>query len=160
MKVLFKNKDEELNVLIHENEVLDNFVVVDSNLNEVYLYDIKGKKIVLSVPSVDTGVCSLELSKFIHFLEELDVKLISVSMDLPFALRRWCENNSENIIATSDFRYHDFNKKTGLLMKNGLFARSVILLDENNNIIYKEIVENTHSEPNYNQVIEIIKAGN
>ncbi len=157
MKVLFKDKDEELNVLLKENEVLNNFVVVDSNLEEVNLYDIKGKKIILSVPSVDTGVCSLELSKFIHFVEEINVKLISVSMDLPFALRRWCQNNSENIIATSDFRYHDFSKVTGLLMKNGLFSRSVILLDENNKIVYLEVVENTHSEPNYKNVLELLK---
>lgn len=159
MKVLFKNKEEELNVLIKENNVFDNFVVVDSNLEEISLNNIQGKKIILSVPSVDTGVCSLELSKFIHFLDETDVKLVSVSMDLPFALRRWCQNNGENIIATSDFRYHDFSKKTGLLMKNGLFSRSVILLDKDNRIQYLEIVENTHSEPNYNQVLELVKAG-
>lgn len=157
MKVLFRNKDEELKVLLKENDKMNNFRVVDSNLEEVNLYNIKGKKILLSIPSVDTGVCSIELSKFIHFVEELDVKLISVSMDLPFALNRWCQNNSENILATSDFRYHDFSKKTGLLMNNGLFARSVILLDENNNIDYLEIVENTHSEPNYKNVIERIK---
>ena len=159
MKVLFRNKDEELNVLLKENDVLSDFKVVDSNLEEVNLYSIQGKKIILSVPSVDTGVCSLELSKFIHFIEELDVKLISVSMDLPFALRRWCQNNSENILATSDFRYHDFSKVTGLLMKNGLFSRSVLLLDKNNKIVYLEIVENTHSEPNYQQVINCLKAG-
>ena len=157
MKVLFKKKEEELDVVLKVNDVLNDFVVVDSNLEEIRLYNLKGKKLILSIPSVDTGVCSIELSKFIHFVEEVNVKLISVSMDLPFALNRWCMNHSNNIIATSDFRYHDFSKVTGLLMKNGLFVRSVILLDENNKIEYIEVVENTHSEPDYNQVLKLIK---
>ena len=159
MKVLFKNKEEILNVKLSVNDQLNDFVVVDSKMNEIHFNEIKGLKIILTVPSVDTRVCSMELGKFVEYLKDMDVKLISISMDLPFALDRWCQNNSENIIATSDFRYHDFDSVSGLLMKNvGLFSRSVILVDENNRIKYMEIVENTHTEPNYQKVLELIRA--
>ena len=65
MEVLFKNKKTPVNIQIKENELLNDFVVVDSNMNEVNTKDIKGNKLILTVPSVDTRVCSIELSKFV-----------------------------------------------------------------------------------------------
>lgn len=158
MNILFRDHQYTIQNKLEQNTFLDNFTVVDSNFNEIHLQDIKGKKIILTVPSVDTKVCSLELGKFIHLLKEYDVTLLSISMDLPFALDRWCQNNSDQIIATSDFRYHDFKKLSGLFIKEiGLFVRSVILLNENNQVEYIEVVENTHTEPNYEQVLAHIK---
>ena len=158
MEVLFKNKKTPVNIEIKENELLNNFIVVDSNMNEVNTKDIKGNKLILTVPSVDTRVCSIELAKFIGLLKEEDIQVITVSMDLPFALDRWCQNHSDKVIACSDFRYHQFDKVTGLLMKDiGLFSRSVMVVDEHNVIQYLEIVENTHTEPNYENVLNIIK---
>lgn len=158
MNILFREQNYAIQEKIQKNTYIDNFTVVDSNFDEIQFKDIKGKKVILTVPSVDTNVCSIELGKFIHFLQDFDVTLISVSMDLPFALNRWCQNNSDQIIATSDFRYHDFKNKSGLFMKEiGLFVRSVIVVNEQNQVEYIEIVENTHTEPNYNNVLDILK---
>ena len=73
----------------------------------------KGKKIILAVPSVDTGVCNLELEKFMEYMKGRDdVQVISVSMDLPFALDRWCQAHKGNVLTTSDYKERDFAKKT------------------------------------------------
>ena len=158
MNILFREQNYAIQEKIQKNTYIDNFTVVDSNFNEIQFKDIKGKKVILTVPSVDTKVCSLELGKFIHLLQDYDVTLVSVSMDLPFALDRWCQNNSQQIIATSDFRYHDFKNKSGLFMKEiGLFVRSVMIENEQDQVEYIEIVENTHTEPNYDNVLEQLK---
>lgn len=159
MQIKFNNQKIELNHLIQEKEELRGFVVVDQHMNEIHSSDIKGIKIYLTLPSVDTSVCSLELTKFIKLLEKEEVTLISVSMDLPFALKRWCQvNASEGLIATSDFRYHAFSGATHTLMKEiGLFARSVILVDEMDCIQYLKVVEDVGKEPDYNQVLKQLK---
>ncbi len=158
MNILFREQNYAIQEKIQKNTYIDNFTVVDSNFNEIQFKDIKGKKVILTVPSVDTKVCSLELGKFIHLLQDYDVTLVSISMDLPFALDRWCQNNSQQIIATSDFRYRDFKNMSGLFMKEiGLFVRSVIVVDEQNKVNYIEIVENTHTEPNYDNVLGQLK---
>ena len=60
MEVLFKNKKTPVNIQIKENDLFNDFVVVDSNMNEVNTKDLKGNKLILTVPSVDTRVCSIE----------------------------------------------------------------------------------------------------
>lgn len=157
MEVLFKNKKTPVNIQIKENELMKNFIVVDSNMNEVNTKDIKGNKLILTVPSVDTGVCSLELSKFIELLKNEDIQVITISMDLPFALDRWCQAHANRMIVASDFRYRDFSNKIGFIMPEiGLFARGVILVDSNGVIQYIELVENVHNEPNYQKILEDI----
>lgn len=159
MKIKFKDKIVPINNKVHVNNYFDDFVVVDSKMNEAHLKELQGIKVICTLPSVDTRVCSLELSKFINLLNSKNIQLISISMDLPFALERWCQNHSENLIAASDFRYHDFKELTGLFMEEiGLFARSVMILDENNIVKYIEVVENTSNEPNYQQVLNYLKA--
>ena len=158
MNILFREQNYAIQEKIQKNTYIDNFTVVDSNFNEIQFKDIKGKKVILTVPSVDTKVCSLELGKFIHLLQDYDVTLVSISMDLPFALDRWYQNNSQQIIATSDFRYHDFKNMSGLFMKEiGLFVRSVMIVNDQNQVEYIEIVENTHTEPNYDNVLAQLK---
>lgn len=158
MEVLFKNKKTPVNIQIKENELLNDFVVVDSNMNEVNTKDIKGNKLILTVPSVDTRVCSIELSKFIELLKDEEIQVISISMDLPFALDRWCQANANHMIVASDFRYRDFANKIGFMMPEiGLFARGVVLVDSNGIIQYIELVENVHNEPNYQKIIQEIK---
>lgn len=158
MEVLFKNKKTPVNIQIKENELLNDFVVVDSNMNEVNTKDIKGNKLILTVPSVDTRVCSIELSKFIELLKDEEIQVISISMDLPFALERWCQANANHMIVASDFRYRDFANKIGFMMPEiGLFARGVVLVDSKGIIQYIELVENVHNEPNYQKILEEIK---
>ncbi len=156
MEVLFKNKKTIVNIKM--NDYLNDFVVVDSNMNEIDSKTIKGNKLILTIPSIDTRVCSIELAKFIELLKNEDIQVITVSMDLPFALERWCQINHNHMIVTSDFRYHDFASKIGFMMPEiGLFARSLILVDDTNHVRYVEVVENVHNEPDYQKVLEEIK---
>ena len=159
MKVKFKGELTALSENIKEKDRLGEFVVVDSKMNEIRSEDLKGIKLYLTVPSVDTSVCSIELSKFIELLKDEDIAVLSISMDLPFALDRWCQSHvSEKVTAASDFRYHDFADASGLLMPEiGLFSRSVILTDENNIVRYLEIVEDVSNEPDYQKVLDHIK---
>lgn len=158
MEVLFKNKKTPVNIKIKENELMNDFVIVDSKMNEIDSKTLKGNKLILTVPSVDTSVCSLELSKFIELLKDEEIQVITISMDLPFALDRWCQANGNHMIVASDFRYHDFENKIGFMMSEiGLFARSVVLVDSKNKVQYMELVENVHNEPNYQKVIQKIK---
>ena len=157
MEVLFKNKKTPVNIQIKENELLNDFIVVDSNMNEVNTKDLKGNKLILTVPSVDTRVCSIELAKFIELLKGEDIQVITVSMDLPFALDRWCQANANHMIVASDFRYHDFANKIGFMMPEiGLFARGAVFVDSKGIIQYIELVENVHNEPNYQKILEEI----
>ena len=157
MEVLFKNKKTPVNIQIKENELFNDFVVVDSNMNEVNTKDLKGNKLILTVPSVDTRVCSIELAKFIELLKGEDIQVITVSMDLPFALDRWCQANANHMIVASDFRYHDFANKIGFMMPEiGLFARGAVFVDSKGIIQYIELVENVHNEPNYQKILEEI----
>ncbi len=156
MRVKFKGEYTPLSENIKEKDHLGEYTVVDSKMNEIKSDDLKGIKIILTVPSVDTSVCSRELAKFIDILKNETITILSVSMDLPFALDRWCQSHaSENIVTASDFRYHDFADASGLLMPEiGLFSRSVLLVDENDMVRYLEIVEDVSNEPDYEKVME------
>lgn len=158
MKVLFKNEAVALNdEPYHIGDTIDEFRLVDQNMNLVQSSDLKGVKLFLTIPSVDTSVCSLELAKFMRLIQNKEVKIISVSMDLPFALNRWCQANSANqqLLTTSDYRYRDFAKLPGVFMPElGLFARSVIIVDENNQVVYLEVCENVSDEPNYQEALK------
>lgn len=160
MKVLFKNQTVELNEEpYHIGDTIDDFLLVDKDLNTIKSNDLKGMKLFLTIPSVDTSVCSLELSKFMKAIQSKEVTCVSVSMDLPFALNRWCQANlaSDKIRVTSDFRYRDFSKIPGVFMPEiGLFARSVMVVDENNQVVYIEVCENVSSEPNYEEALKWI----
>lgn len=159
MDVLFKSKRTPLSEVITRNETLNEFTVVDSQMNEIKSQNLSGIKLYLTLPSVDTRVCSLELSRFIEYLKDEDIIVLSISMDLPFALSRWCQNHtSDRLIVTSDFRYHDFADASGCFMPQiGLFARSVILVDEKNLVRYIEIVDDVSNEVNYQEVMNQIK---
>lgn len=154
MQIKFNGMLTFLSENIKQGELLNEFVVVDSDLHEINSNDIKGIKLYLTLPSVDTPVCSLELSKFIQLLKNVDITIVSISMDLPFALNRWCQNNaSDHVLTTSDFRYKDFADVSGLMMHEiGLFSRSVLLVDEHNIVRYIEIVDDVTHEPTYELV--------
>ena len=141
-------------------ETMPDFEVISTSLEPLHPMQEKGKKIILAVPSVDTGVCNLELEKFMEYMKGRDdVQVISVSMDLPFALDRWCQAHKGNVLTTSDYKERDFAKKTGTRMtENGLLARSVFVTDEDGKLTYVEYVDEVSHEPHYDQVIEAIGA--
>lgn len=136
------------------------FKFVDQNLEEKSLHAIDAKvKVIMAFPSLDTGICAMQTRKFNAELGKLSqVKGICVSMDLPFAMSRFCKTEGvENIINASDFRYHAFGEKYACKMIDGplqgLLARATFVLDQDNKIVFAEINEEITTEPNYEKVL-------
>ncbi|MFZ5515041.1 MAG: thiol peroxidase [Candidatus Zhuqueibacterota bacterium] len=134
------------------------FQVVDNGLKPVNLSDFAGKVIVLSVtPSVDTTVCDLQAKRFNKMATEVsgDVAILNISLDIPYALSRWCAaTGSDQIKTLSDYQEREFSLKYGLLVKElKLLARSVWLLDKEGIIRYIEIVPEMAQEPNYEKAL-------
>lgn len=156
--ITFKNEPVTLDgKRLELNEVLKDFRVVDQDMNVLDSKSLKGKKIFLSVPSLDTRVCSMEVAKFINIIRQKeDVTCISVSMDLPFALKRWClQMDNTNVITTSDYRFNEFAKVTSTKISElGLLTRAVFVVDENNIVRYVEYVSEVSNEPNYDKIVE------
>jgi thiol peroxidase len=138
----------------------EDVTLVARDLNEVSLYDIESKvKVLISVPSLDTGVCQAETRRFNTELgKRKGVTGIVVSKDLPFASKRFCETEGiENVMTLSDYRYGDFGKDFGVEMVEGalkgLLARVVFVLDEKNKIVHTEVSNDILEEPNYEKVL-------
>ncbi|MBD3168030.1 MAG: thiol peroxidase [candidate division Zixibacteria bacterium] len=138
------------------------FQVTGNDLAQVEFKEFKGKKIILStVPSLDTPVCDAETRRFNEEAGKLgdDVVVLTVSMDLPFAQKRWCgAAGVENVITLSDYRDASFGKTYGVLIKElHLLARTVFVIDEQGVIRYVQVVKETTDEPDYDEVIEAVK---
>lgn len=109
--------------------------------------------LLIVVPSLDTPTCSVETSTFHNRLPEVppDAAAFVVSLDLPFAQKRWAEaNTASGLTYLSDYRDHSFGLAYGLLIKEiGLLARAVIVIGKDATLKYVEIVPEVASEPNY-----------
>ena len=146
--------------IVKVGDIAPNFVVIDNGLNPVDAKDLKGKRVYVSVPSIDTAVCDLEVRKFNQEAAKLqDVKIYTISMDLPFAQARWCGNAGIEAVQTlSDYKDRSFGKEFGTYIKElGLLTRAVFVVDENNKITYVEYCEEVASEPNYEAVLNALK---
>ncbi|MCM8830227.1 MAG: thiol peroxidase [Candidatus Omnitrophica bacterium] len=149
---------------ISPDVIAPDFKVVSNDLKEVNFYDsFKGKiKVITSFPSLDTPVCDLQVKEFNKIASGLskEVSVIGISMDLPFAQKRFCEMNEiKNVSVFSDYRFYSFALNWGLLIKElGIIARSVFIVDKKNYIRYYEIVEETTNHPNYEKAIEGLKS--
>ncbi len=135
------------------------FKLVKQDLSEVTLEDYRGRTVILNVfPSVDTGTCAMSVRAFNERAGGLDKTVVlCVSMDLPFALARFCgAENIKNVDAVSGFR-SSFGKDYGLIFKNGpltgLYSRCIIIIDGNGNVKYTEQVTETADEPNYDAAL-------
>jgi thiol peroxidase len=140
-------------------------LLTDTDLSPVHLLgDTAGKaKLVITVPSVDTSVCSLESKKFSDAFRNLDSEntaVYVVSNDLPFAQKRWSgAEGVDNLTLVSDYRDMNLARKWGLLVKEAyLFARAVYVLDKDNKVTYREIVPEIGNEPNYDAAIDAVKS--
>jgi thiol peroxidase len=141
-------------------EKLPTIRLIKSDLSELTNEDLKGKKVVFNVfPSVDTDVCAMQLGQFSNKLKDReDVMLVFASMDLPFALNRFCgDKGIENAVTTSDFR-HKSIANNGMEMKEGalagLYARGVMVTDENGIITYCELCKDIVDEPDYEAALK------
>jgi len=136
------------------------FSLTAKDLSEVGLDAYAGKKKIVSiVPSLDTGVCATSAQKFNEKISSLDgVVLLNVSGDLPFAAARFCDSHSlKNIVTLSTFRSPMFGKDYGVEIIDGplrgLTARAVLVLDENNTVLYSELVPEIVQEPDYDAAL-------
>jgi len=138
------------------------FVVLDNNLSPVKLSSFRGKVcIVSSVPSLDTPVCDTETRKFNEAAGRLgkDIAILTISMDLPFAQKRWCAAAGVNQVQTlSDHREASFGNAFGVLIKElRLLARAVFLVDRKGVIQYVQLVKEVSKEPDYEAVFNALK---
>lgn len=162
--VKFKGSQVLLKGYIPEvGEIAPDFTFVQADMNEKSLYDFEGlNKIILSLPSIDTGICAMETKKFNEAVGKLEnVVCLTVSKDLPFALKRFCSAEGvENVKAVSDFRYGDFANEFNLEMVNSplksLLARAVFVVDKENRIQYVELVEDITYEPDYDKALAAV----
>ena len=142
---------------------LPDFLLADENLSNVTLNDFKGKRLVLNIfPSMNTPVCSASVVKFNQLASSFEnTVVLCISKDLAFGHKEFCINNNiENVVFLSDMRNDNFANNLGILHTNGKFqgllARSVIVVESDNNIIYTELVPQTGQEPDYDKVVEVL----
>jgi len=162
-KVTFKGKS----VTLVGNEVkvgdaAPDFKVLANDLSEVTLADTKGSvRLISVVPSIDTGVCDAQTRRFNEEAAKLeDVKVLTISADLPFAQKRWCgANGIENVQTLSDHRDVSFGQAYGVLIKElRLLARAIFVIDSEDKVTYVEYVPEVTNHPNYEAAIEAAKA--
>ena len=127
-------------------EEAPDFLLVDSELNNVTLSAYKDKYIVLNIiPSLDTPVCQKSTKIFNERVAAMtDVVVLAVSADLPFAMKRFCTSeNINSVLPLSMMRSRNFAKDYGVLLVDGplsgITARAVIVIDKNNKIIHSEL---------------------
>lgn len=137
------------------------FRVLDRELNEVGLEDCGGKVRLLSVtPSLDTPVCDMQARRFNEEAAKLeDVSVFNISMDLPFAIDRFCTAAGiDRVQALSDHREASFGRAYGVLIEElRLLARSVFVIDGDDTIRYIEIVPEITDHPDYEKALEAVR---
>jgi thiol peroxidase len=138
------------------------FSVVDTDLGPVSLSNFKGKVVIVSaVPSLDTPVCDMETRRFNQEAQNLGdkVKVLTVSMDLPFAQKRWCGNAGvENVQTVSDYQTASFGQAYGVLIDGlRLLARAIFVIDAGGKVAYVQIVPELTHEPDYDAVLGAVK---
>ena len=143
-------------------EQAPDFELLDNELSKVTRASLLGKICVLiSVPSLDTPVCDIETRRFNEEAVNLgpDVSVIAISMDLPFAQKRWCGSAGvENVMTLSDHFDGAYGKSYGIMIKElRLLARAIFVVDREGTIQYTQLVKEVADEPDYEDVIEAVK---
>jgi thiol peroxidase len=135
--------------------------LLDNDLNPVKLSSYRGKTLVVAaVPSLDTPVCDLETRRFNDEAAHLGggIQMLTISMDLPFAQKRWCgAAGVERLKTLSDHREAAFGLAYGVLIKElRLLARAVFIIDREGTLQYQQLVKEVTSEPNYEEVLQAL----
>ena len=141
------------------------FVLVNSDMEDISLITYQGKKKLLSiVPSLDTPVCAVSTKKFDQSAKEkTDILFITISADLPFAMSRFCKTeNLDNVITLSMMRSRNFAKDYGVLITDGplagITARAIVVLNEENIVTHSELVPEIANEPDYDAALKLLDA--
>lgn len=147
---------------VQEGGPAPDFEVLDNNLAPVRFSSFRGKIcIISSVPSLDTPVCDLETRKFNRMAADLssEVQILTISMDLPFAQKRWCGAAGVDKVTTlSDHREAEFGHAYGVLIKElRLLARAVFVVDKEGVIRHIQLVPDITAEPDYDAVLNVVQ---
>jgi thiol peroxidase len=135
----------------------------EGGMKEIKLADVKGKPAIISVvPSLDTGVCAIQTKKFNESLGKLGgrINALTVSMDLPFAMNRFCGAESiKNMRVGSDYQDRNFGLNWGTLIEElKIETRAVFVLDKDGKVTYAQYVPEVTSEPDYDSAIKALQA--
>jgi len=146
------------------NSKAPDFVLTDTNLQDVSLKDYAGKRVILNIfPSVDTGVCAASVRKFNQDAASLEnTVVLCVSEDLPFAHARFCgAEGIRNVQSLSTMRTRQFGADYGVMITSGplagVLSRAVVVLDQSHKVIYTEQVPEIAQEPDYAKAIASLK---
>jgi thioredoxin-dependent peroxiredoxin len=147
---------------LRERDQAPDFTVVDTALNQVTLGSYAGKiKVISAVPSLDTPVCDTETRRFNQEAAGLpdNVVVLTISLDLPFAQKRWCgAAGIDRVTTLSDYRERSFGLAYGVLIKElKLLSRSVFVIDAQDSLRYIQHVPEVTQEPDYAAVISAVK---
>ena len=139
------------------------FVLTNGDLSDVSLKDFAGKRKILNiVPSLDTGTCAASAKRFNQEIAKIDnAVVLTVSEDLPFAQSRFCEANGiDKVVTLSQMRSKDFGRDYGVEFADGplagILSRAVVVIDENDNVIYTQQVPEITEEPDYDDVLKAL----
>lgn len=136
------------------------FEVLTKDLTPLHLSDFKGKVVVInSVPSLDTPVCNRQVVRFNQEASLLhDAVILSVSVDLPFALDRFCGTYGiENVKTTSDYKNLDFGKKYGVVIEDmKILTRAVFVIDKDGIVRYAEYVPEVSDSPDFDKALAAV----
>ena len=148
--------------LPNEGEKAPEFSLVDQNLNEKTLDSYTGKrKVINTFVSIDTGTCANSVRQFNKEVSQLEnTVVLCISKDLPFAFKRFCGAEGVENVETLSAYNSSFSKDYGLEFIDsglkGLCSRAIIILNEQNEVIYKEQVPETSEEPNYKAALAVL----
>jgi thioredoxin-dependent peroxiredoxin len=160
--VTFKgNKISLLGEPVQVGELLPKFKVTGTDLGDISNETFQGKVLLISVvPSLDTPVCSMQTQKFNQEATKLseDVVILTVSLDLPFAQKRWCgAEGATRVIPASDYKYRVFGEAFGVYIQEiGLLTRAVFVADKSGKIAYVEYVSDVGNEPDYSSALQAV----
>ena len=149
----------------HEVKVGDkapDFTALDNDLKPLGLSSLRGKvRVVVSVPSLDTPVCDLETRRFNEEASALgeQVRMLVISMDLPFAQKRWCAAAGvERVQTLSDHAEAAFGQAYGMLIPAiRLLARAIFVIDADDVVRYVQLVPEIAQEPDYDAVLRAVR---
>lgn len=148
---------------VEEGKPAPDFLLTGSDMSDVKLADYKDKVlVVISLPSVETPVCDSETRKFNEKAASLDdnISILAVSLDLPFAQKRYCEAEGINAVrVVSDYKHRQFSENYGTYVKElGLLARGVFVIGKDGLVKHVEYVSEIAEEPDYEAALAAAKA--
>lgn len=143
-------------------DYVPSFTLTKNDLSDVDLSSFDQEFLVLNIfPSLDTEICGLSVKRFNKAAEDLpDCGILCISKDLPFAFGRFCEANSTKIVTTLSAFRSDFGQQYGVDIIDsplrGLLSRAVIVLNNERQVIYTELVPEIVQEPDYDKCLSLI----